>query len=102
MEHLSYPPKPDLPMDLILHLPEGISPVGDWMVPKPETQNGPSGMTRGYSGEVTFERRMRIDKHRSAGKLEVGCTAKYQVCNTTNCLRPEPVEAMAVLEVVDR
>ena len=87
---------PYTPTTLKLALPNGISAVGDWIVPTPKKD--PKHSLLIYEGTVVFGRRLRIAPG-AAGALKVSCDFGYQTCDAQTCLRPTTAKLEATVEV---
>ena len=91
---------PVLPTKLKLDLPAGVSKEGGWELPETDTYDGPTGRSQGYSGDVTFRQRLKVDEAQPPGTLTLPITVSYQACSDSICTRPAPVELRPTLQVV--
>jgi hypothetical protein len=92
---------PAMPTRIELDLPPGVMPDSDWSFPKPLTfVRTVSGSNSGYSGDVTFQRRLRIDSKQQLGTVNVRYSVNCQACNDLRCIRLEPENLIAKLKIV--
>lgn len=86
-----------VPTKLKLKLPEGVTAVGEWDIPKPKEYEDDVFV---YEKDVIFRRYVKVADS-ATGSLNIGCEVKYQPCNDQSCKPPTTGTTSVAVKVAE-